>query len=83
MLSNKQQTISFCLQGSSQMPVTIYIVLAGLAALASVSIVLMFYVQRKATRRQRQSAEEPEVGGHEEDKSTLLGGESQETEEKE
>ncbi|XP_076678931.1 uncharacterized protein LOC143374570 isoform X1 [Andrena cerasifolii] len=70
-------------KGSSQMPVTIYIVLAGLAALASVSIVLMFYVQRKATRRQRQSVEEPEAGGHEEDKSTLLGGESQETEEKE
>lgn len=70
-------------KGSNQMPVTIYIVLAGLAALASVSIVLMFYVQRKATRRQRQSVEEPEVEGHEEDKSTLLGAESQETEEKE
>lgn len=65
------------------MPVMIYIVLAGLAALASISIVLMFYVQRKAIRRQRQSVEEPEVEGHEEDKSTLLGSESQETEEKE
>lgn len=65
------------------MPVTIYIVLAGLAALASVSIVLMFYVQRKASRRQRQNVEEPEVEEHEEDKSTLLGAENQETEEKE
>ncbi|XP_076241234.1 uncharacterized protein LOC143183556 [Calliopsis andreniformis] len=70
-------------KGSTQMPVTIYVVLAGLAALASVSIVLMFYVQRKATRRLRQNVEEPEVGGQEEDKSTLLGAESQETEEKE
>nr|XP_012143091.1 PREDICTED: uncharacterized protein LOC100881021 [Megachile rotundata]XP_012143092.1 PREDICTED: uncharacterized protein LOC100881021 [Megachile rotundata] len=70
-------------KGSNQMPVMIYIVLAGLAALASISIVLMFYVQRKAIRRQRQSVEEPEVEGHEEDKSTLLGSESQETEEKE
>ncbi|XP_046144636.1 uncharacterized protein LOC114879379 [Osmia bicornis bicornis] len=70
-------------KGSNQMPVMIYIVLAGLAAMASISIVLMFYVQRKAIRRQRQSVEEPEVEGHEEDKSTLLGSESQETEEKE
>ncbi|KAG7188943.1 hypothetical protein KM043_008544 [Ampulex compressa] len=70
-------------KGSNQMPVTIYIVLAGLAALASVSMVLMFYVQRKASRRQRQSVEEPEVEGHEEDKSTLLGADNQETEEKE
>lgn len=70
-------------QGSTQMPVTIYIVLAGLAALASISIVLMFYVQRKAARRQRPNIEEPEVEEHEEDKSTLLGAESQETEEKE
>ncbi|XP_012218550.1 uncharacterized protein [Linepithema humile] len=70
-------------KGSTQMPVTIYIVLAGLAALASISIVLMFYVQRKASRRQRPNIEEPEVEEHEEDKSTLLGAESQETEEKE
>lgn len=65
------------------MPVTIYIVLAGLAALASTSIVLMFYMQRKAARRQRPNIEEPEVEEHEEDKSTLLGAESQEIEEKE
>lgn len=70
-------------KGSTQMPVTIYIVLAGLAALASISIVLMFYVQRKASRRQRPNIEEPEVEEHEEDKSTLLGAESQEIEEKE
>lgn len=70
-------------KGSTQMPVTIYIVLAGLAALASISIVLMFYVQRKASRRQRPNIEEPEVEEHEEDKSTLLGAESQEVEEKE
>ncbi|XP_031836294.1 uncharacterized protein LOC116428605 [Nomia melanderi] len=70
-------------KGLNQIPVTIYVVLAGLASLASVSIVLMFYVQRKTTRRQRQSIEEPEAGGHEEDKSTLLGAESQEIEEKE
>lgn len=70
-------------KGSTQMPVTIYVVLAGLAALASVSIVLMFYVQRKASRRQRSNVEEPEVEEHEEDKSTLLGAESQEAEEKE
>ncbi|XP_076633748.1 uncharacterized protein LOC143347951 isoform X1 [Colletes latitarsis] len=70
-------------KGFNQMPVTIYVVLAGLAALAGVSIILMFYVQRKTTRRQRQSVEEPEVGGQEEDKSTLLGAECQETEEKE
>jgi len=70
-------------QGSTQMPETIYIVLAGLAALASVSIVLMFYVQRKASRRQRPNVEEPEVEEHEEDKSTLLGAEGQEAEEKE
>ncbi|XP_006614258.1 uncharacterized protein LOC102680047 isoform X1 [Apis dorsata] len=70
-------------QGLNQMPIRIYIVLAVFAALASVSISLLLYVQRKATRRQRQSVEEPEVEGHEEDKSTLLGAESQETEEKE
>ncbi|KAM0732780.1 hypothetical protein ACS0PU_000941 [Formica fusca] len=70
-------------KGSTQMPITIYIVLAGLAALASISIVLMFYVQRKASRRQRPNIEEPEVEEHEEDKSTLLGAESQEIEEKE
>lgn len=70
-------------KGLNQMPVTIYIVLAALAALASVSMILMFYVQRKTSRRQRQSAEEPEVGGQEEDKSTLLGAECQEIEEKE
>ncbi|XP_012284525.1 uncharacterized protein LOC105701942 [Orussus abietinus] len=58
---------------SNQMPMMIYIVLASLAALACVSIVLMFYVQRKVSRRQRQSVEEPEAEGHEEDKSTLLG----------
>lgn len=63
------------------MPVTIYIFLAGLAALASATIVLMFYVQRKA--RQRPNIEEPEIEEHEEDKSTLLGAESQEIEEKE
>lgn len=71
------------LQGSTQLPVTIYIVLAGLAALASVSIIFMFYVQRKASRRQRSNIEEPEAEEHEEDKSTLLGAESQEAEEKE
>lgn len=70
-------------KGLNQMPIRIYIVLAVFAALASVSISLLLYVQRKATRRQRQSVEEPEVEGHEEDKSTLLGAESQETEEKE
>ncbi|XP_053997974.1 uncharacterized protein LOC128886823 [Hylaeus anthracinus] len=70
-------------KGLNQMPVAIYVVLAGLATLASVSMILMFYVQRKSTRRQRQSAEEPEAGGQEEDKSTLLGAESQEIEEKE
>ncbi|XP_078036890.1 uncharacterized protein LOC144470002 [Augochlora pura] len=64
-------------------PVTIYVVLAGVAAFASGSIVLMFYMQRKTTRRQRQNVEEPEAGGQEEDKSTLLGAESQEIEEKE
>ncbi|XP_017757779.1 PREDICTED: uncharacterized protein LOC108549070 [Eufriesea mexicana] len=70
-------------KGLNQMPIRIYIVLAVFAALASVSISLLLYVQRKATRRQRQSVEEPEVEGHEEDKSTLLGAESQEAEEKE
>jgi len=70
-------------QGSIQMPGTIYIVLVGLVALASISIVLMFYVQRKALRRQQPDVEEPEVEEHEEDKSTLLGAEGQEAEEKE
>ncbi|XP_076285441.1 uncharacterized protein LOC143211544 [Lasioglossum baleicum] len=70
-------------KGLIQIPVTIYIVLAGLAAFASGTIILMFYMQRKTSRRQRQSVEEPEAGGQEEDKSTLLGGESQEIEEKE
>ncbi|XP_076643065.1 uncharacterized protein LOC143353538 [Halictus rubicundus] len=70
-------------KGLIQIPVTIYIVLAGLAAFASGSIILMFYMQRKTSRRQRQSVEEPEAGGQEEDKSTLLGAESQEIEEKE
>nr|XP_033326443.1 uncharacterized protein LOC117220528 [Megalopta genalis] len=70
-------------KGLIQVPVTIYVVLAGLAAFASGSIVLMFYMQRKTTRRQRQNVEEPEAGGQEEDKSTLLGAESQEIEEKE
>ncbi|CAL7950326.1 unnamed protein product [Xylocopa violacea] len=71
-------------KGLNQMPIRIYIiVLALFAALASVSISFLLYAQRKATRRQRQSVEEPEVEGHEEDKSTLLGAEGQEAEEKE
>ena len=63
------------------MPIRIYIVLAVFAALASISISLLLYVQRKAIRRQRQCIEEAGVEGHEEDKSILLG--VQETEEKE
>ncbi|XP_016922189.2 uncharacterized protein LOC108004048 isoform X1 [Apis cerana] len=81
--SDFQWKVQSSSQGLNQMPIRIYIVLAVFAALASVSISLLLYVQRKATRRQRQSVEEPEVEGHEEDKSTLLGAESQETEEKE
>lgn len=65
------------------MQVTIYIVLAGLVAMASISIVLMFYIQRKAMKRQRRNIEEPEMEEQEEDKSTLLGSENQELEEKE
>ncbi|XP_066583279.1 uncharacterized protein [Prorops nasuta] len=79
-------TSDFQWKGPTQMPMTIYILLAGLAALASISMVLMFYVQRKAAKRQRQCIEEPEVECQEEgeeDKSTLLGVGSVETEEKE
>ncbi|CAK9834230.1 hypothetical protein ANTRET_LOCUS10786, partial [Anthophora retusa] len=65
-----------------QISIVMYVVLIGLAVLAVITIML-FYIQRKTTKRQRQSVEEPEVEGHEEDKSTLLGGESHETEEKE
>ncbi|XP_043521577.1 uncharacterized protein LOC122534724 isoform X2 [Frieseomelitta varia] len=68
-------------KGLNQMPIRIYIVLAVFAALASISISLLLYVQRKAIRRQRQCIEEAGVEGHEEDKSILLG--VQETEEKE
>ncbi|KOX81136.1 hypothetical protein WN51_10061 [Melipona quadrifasciata] len=66
--------------GLNQMPIRIYIVLAVFAALASISISLLLYVQRKAIKRQRQCIEEAGVEGHEEDKSILLG--VQETEEK-
>lgn len=83
-------TIKLCNKGalsnsqkSTQTSVTMYIILAGLAAVTSVSIVSMFYVQRKASRRQRSNVEEPEVEEHEEDKSTLLGAEIQEAEDKE
>ncbi|XP_071867757.1 uncharacterized protein isoform X2 [Bombus fervidus] len=69
-------------KGLNQVSRRIYIILVVFAAFASISISLLLYV-RKATRRQRQSVEEPEVEGQEEDKSTLLGVESQETEEKE
>ncbi|CAK9834229.1 hypothetical protein ANTRET_LOCUS10786 [Anthophora retusa] len=69
-------------QEFGQISIVMYVVLIGLAVLAVITIML-FYIQRKTTKRQRQSVEEPEVEGHEEDKSTLLGGESHETEEKE
>lgn len=80
--SDFQWKVQSSQQGLNQMSIRIYIILAVFAAFASISISLLLYV-RKATRRQRQSVEEPEVEGQEEDKSTLLGAESQETEEKE
>ncbi|EFN80231.1 hypothetical protein EAI_07221 [Harpegnathos saltator] len=70
-------------KGPIQMPVLLYVLLAGVAALASAIIFLICHMQRKASKRQRPNIEEPEVEEHEEDKSTLLGAESQETEEKE
>ncbi|XP_068980514.1 uncharacterized protein [Bombus flavifrons] len=66
----------------NRMAVKIYITLAVFLTFASIFISLLLYV-RKTTRRLRQSVEEPEVEGQEEDKSTLLGVESQEIEEKE
>lgn len=65
------------------MPVLLYVLFAGVAALASAIIFLICHMQRKASRRQRPNIEEPEAEEHEEDKSTLLGADSQETEEKE
>lgn len=56
--------------------------LAVFGVFASIGGFMLLCV-RKVMRRQRQSVEEPEVEGQEEDKSTLLGAESQETEEKE
>ncbi|KAF3422883.1 hypothetical protein E2986_02869 [Frieseomelitta varia] len=79
--SDFQWKVQSSRQGLNQMPIRIYIVLAVFAALASISISLLLYVQRKAIRRQRQCIEEAGVEGHEEDKSILLG--VQETEEKE
>ncbi|XP_014471863.1 PREDICTED: uncharacterized protein LOC106742972 [Dinoponera quadriceps] len=70
-------------KGPIQMPVLLYVLGTGMAVLSSAIILLMWYMQRKALRRQRPNIEEPEVEEHEEDKSTLLGAESQETEEKE
>lgn len=60
----------------------IYLTVAAFVAIASLFVSMMFYM-RITIRRQRQSVKEPEVEGQEEDKSTLLGAESKETEEKE
>ncbi|XP_032668608.1 mucin-5AC [Odontomachus brunneus] len=70
-------------KGPIQIPMLLYVLFAGLAALASAVVFLIFHAQRKVSKRQRRDIEEPEVEEHEEDKSTLLGVESQETEEKE
>lgn len=70
-------------QGPIQMPVLLYVLFAGVAVLASAIIFLIFHMQRKASKRQRPNIEEVEVEEHEEDKSTLLGAENQEAEEKE
>ncbi|KAI4499282.1 hypothetical protein M0802_005542 [Mischocyttarus mexicanus] len=69
-------------QGPNQTPLSMYILLAGLAGLAILSIVLLFYVQRKASRRQRHDIEEPETEIQEEDKSTLLDTDNHEIEDK-
>lgn len=60
--------------------ITVYAIFGGMCATACGLIALMIHVQRKAFKRSGQNIEEPEVEEHE---STLLGAESQETEEKE
>ncbi|XP_015587697.1 uncharacterized protein LOC107264203 [Cephus cinctus] len=70
-------------KGINQVSVKVYVVLAYLAVLAIASFVLMFYVHRRASRVHRKNLEEPEVDGQEEDKSTLLGAETKDAEEKE
>ncbi|KAK2575045.1 hypothetical protein KPH14_008787 [Odynerus spinipes] len=69
-------------KGPNQMPMMMYIVLVGLAGLASITIIF-FYVQRKTSKRLRHDVEEPETESHEEDKSTLLGADNHEIEDKE
>ncbi|XP_043598007.1 uncharacterized protein LOC122574447 isoform X2 [Bombus pyrosoma] len=75
---------AFQWKGLNQKSIKIYITLLVFATFVSISISLVLFA-RKTTRSQRQSVEEPEVeeGQEEEDKSTLLGAESKETEEKE
>lgn len=68
------------------MSILIYILFAGVTALAGAIIFLICHMHYKSKRqrpRDLNNIEEPEVEEHEEDKSTLLGAESQETEEKE
>ncbi|XP_050591745.1 uncharacterized protein LOC126922843 [Bombus affinis] len=69
-------------QDLNQMSKKIYLTVAVFVAIASFFVFMMLYM-RIMIRRQRQSVKEPEVEGQEEDKSTLLGAESKETEEKE
>ncbi|XP_003493248.1 cell wall integrity and stress response component 3-like isoform X2 [Bombus impatiens] len=80
--SDFQWKVQLSRQSFNRMAVKVYITLAVFLTFASILVSLLLYV-RKTTRRLRQSVEEPEVEGQEEDKSTLLGVESQEIEEKE
>ncbi|XP_046431749.1 uncharacterized protein LOC124308190 [Neodiprion virginianus] len=71
-------------KGIRQVPRMVYFILGGLAALAILSIILMTYVQWRASRRlQRRNVEVLEIESQEEDESTLLGPETREGVDKE
>lgn len=70
-------------KGIRQVPRMVTFVLAGLLSLATISVILLTYIQWKASRRQRGNVEVHEIESQEEDESTLLGPETSETVEKE
>ncbi|XP_046749968.1 uncharacterized protein LOC124413445 [Diprion similis] len=71
-------------KGIRQVPRMVYFIIGGLAALAILSVILMTYVQWRASRRlQRRNVEVLEIESQEEDESTLLGPETREGVDKE
>lgn len=70
-------------QGIRVVPRMVTFALAGLLALATVSVILLSYIQWKASRRQRGNVEVHEIESQEEDESTLLGPDNTETVDKE